>query len=112
MAPGAFPTRLNATEVRTLVANNTMISTAGNGRPTYYYLVRDGRLKYQQDNFADGGSWRVSPEGLLCTTLTRIDAGVENCYTVDRDGSNFRIGRPDGAPVAGFTVFPGNRQNL
>jgi hypothetical protein len=112
LAPVVVPARLNANELAALVANNTVESVGNNGRPRFSYFARDGRLKFRQDSFVDGGSWRVTSDGRLCTSLTRINVGVEDCYTVYRDGANFRYDRPDGTPLGSFAVLPGNPQNL
>ena len=112
LVPVAGAARLSAAEVRPLLADNTIQTTGSNGRPTYYFLARDGRLKYRQDDYVDGGSWRVTSDGMLCTSLARINAGVETCNVLYRDGTNFRLGRTDGTTAGGFTVLPGNTQNL
>jgi hypothetical protein len=112
LAPVVVPARLSGPELSALVANNTIESVGSNGRPRFSYLVRDGRLKFRQDDFVDGGTWRVTSDGRLCTSLSRINVGVEDCYTVYRNGANFRYDRPDGTPIGSFAVLPGNPQNL
>src|SRR5262249_26741427 len=104
--------RLSSTELAALLSDNTVTGVSANGRPYYVYFVRDGRLKYRQDDYRDGGSWRLTPDGRLCSTLTRINAGVEAGYTLYRNGANFRFDRPDGNQVGTFAVLPGNQQNL
>jgi hypothetical protein len=110
--PAVVPARLTAPELSALVANNTVAGVASNERPYHVYFARDGRLKFRQDEFVDGGSWRVTTDGRLCSTLTRINVGVEECYSVYRNGTNFRYDRPDGNQVGSFAVLPGNPQNL
>ena len=112
IAPAVVPARLSAPELSALMANNTATGVASNGRPYYVYFARDGRLKYRQDDFVDGGAWRVTTDGRLCSTLTRTNVGVEECYSVYRNGANFRYDRPDGNQVGTFAVLPGNPQNL
>jgi hypothetical protein len=112
MSPAVVPARLTAPEISALVANNTVEGVGSNGRPYHVYFVRDGRLKFRQDDYVDGGSWRVTTDGRLCSTMTRINVGVEECYSIYRNGANFRFDRPDGNQVGTFAVLPGNPQNL
>jgi hypothetical protein len=112
LAPVLVPARLSPAELTALMADNTVAGVASNGRPYFVLFARDGRLKFRQDDFRDGGSWRVTSDGRLCSTLTRINVGVEECYSIYRSGSNFRYDRPDGNQIGTFAVQPGNPQNL
>ena len=112
LSPAVVPARLSSNEVAALVADNTVTGVAANGRPYYVYFARDGRLKYRQDDYRDGGGWRVTTDGRLCSALARINVGVEECYTIYRNGANFRYDRPDGNQIGTFAVLPGNPQNL
>ena len=111
-APAVVPARLAPAEIAAVLADNTVTGVAANGRPYFAYFARDGRLKFRQDEYRDGGSWRIASDGRLCSTLTRINAGVEECYSIYRNGADFRYDRPDGNPVGTFAVQPGNPQNL
>ena len=44
--------------------------------------------------------------------LTRINSGAEDCYSLYRDGANYRFERPDGNKVGTFTVVAGNTWSL
>jgi hypothetical protein len=104
--------RLTANEILALLADNTAAGVATQGQPYFAWFVHDGRLKYRQGEYRDGGSWRVVSDGQLCSTLTRINVGIEQCYALYREGTNIRFDRPDGNKIGTFTVEPGNPQNL
>jgi len=113
VAPGAaLPARLSNGEIASLLAGNTASGVAGNGQPYYLYFMRDGRVRFREVDFNDSGSWRVTPDGLLCTSMTKTNVGVEQCYSLYRDGTNVSFARPDGAKVGSFTVLAGDPQNL
>jgi hypothetical protein len=105
-------TRLTAAEVRILIAGNTAAGIAANGQPYYAYFRPDSAVAFRQADLADSGSWRVLPDGRICSTLTRINAGAEQCYSLYRNGTNVDYHRPDGNRVGTFTVEAGDPQNL
>jgi hypothetical protein len=104
--------RLTAAEVRVLIAGNTAAGIAANGQPYYAYFRPDGAVEFRQADLSDSGSWRVMPDGRICSTLTRINAGAEQCYSLYRNGTNVDYHRPDGNRVGTFTVEAGDPQNL
>jgi len=104
------PARLTGGEILTLLADNTASGVASNGQPYYLYFLRDGRARFREISFKDTGSWRVVGDR-LCTTMTKTNVGVEQCYTLYRDGTNIAFER-DGARVGSFTVLAGDPQNL
>ncbi len=104
------PARLTGGEILTLLADNTASGVASNGQPYYLYFSRDGRARFRETAFKDTGSWRVVGDR-LCTTMTKTNVGVEQCYTLYRDGTNIAFER-DGARVGSFTVLAGDPQNL
>jgi hypothetical protein len=106
------PARLTGAEIRALLADNTVSGQATNGQLYFAWFGHDGRLKYRQDDFRDGGGWRIASDSQFCSTLTRINVGVEDCYSLYREGAAFRFDRPDGQKIGSFTVLPGNPQNL
>jgi hypothetical protein len=113
IAPGAtLPARLSNNEIATLVAGNTATGIASSGQPYYLYFARDGRVRFRQGDFSDSGSWRVTNDGMLCTSMTKTNVGVEQCYALYREGTNVSFTRPDGAKVGSFTVLAGDPQNL
>lgn len=106
------PALLNAAEVSALLTGNTASGTASNGE-TYAMLFRnDSQLRFREGGFRDRGGWRVSSDGRLCASLKVVDVGMENCYTLSRNGSNVDLGGRDGAKVGSFTVLPGDPQHL
>lgn len=107
-----LPARLSNGEVATLLAGNTASGIASNGQTYYLYFMQDGRVRFREGDFNDAGSWRVSADGLLCTSMTKTNVGVQQCYSLYRDGTNVAFTRPDGAKVGSFTVLAGDSQNL
>ncbi len=105
-----LPAQLNGSEILTLLTNNTASGVAGNGQPYYLYFIQDGRARFREPNFADSGSWRVVGDR-LCTSMTKTNVGVEQCYTLYRDGGNVAFER-DGVRLGTFTVLAGDPRNL
>jgi hypothetical protein len=106
------PARLTGNEIRALLADNTVSGEATNGQAYFAWFEHDGRLKYRQNDFRDGGGWRIAPDNQFCSTLTKINVGIEDCYSIYREGAAFRFDRPDGHKIGAFTVLPGNPHNL
>lgn len=105
-------TRLTAIEVQTLMTGNTAAGIAANGQPYYAFFRRNGGVEFRQATIVDSGSWRVLPDGRICSTLTNINSGTEQCYALYRNGTNVDYDRPDGNRMGTFTVEAGNPQNL
>jgi hypothetical protein len=103
--------RLNSTEIITLLAGNTASGTASNGLPYYVRFAPDGRLRFREADFNDSGSWRVTSDNRLCSTMTLTNVGIEQCYALYRDGPNVDFER-DGARMGSFTVLSGDPMNL
>jgi hypothetical protein len=111
IVPGALPARLGSREILPLIDGNTATGIASNGQTYYVHFLRDGRMRFRENDFRDDGSWRVTGDNRLCSTLTKINAGVEECYTLYREGNNVAFER-NGTRVGTFTVLSGNPQNL
>src|SRR6185437_14264479 len=109
--PGALPARLGSNEIIALMVGNTATGVASNGQPYYMHFQRDGRVRFREGDFNDSGSWRVTSDNRLCTSMTKTNVGVEQCYGLYREGNNVAFER-DGARVGSFTVLSGNPQNL
>lgn len=106
-----LPPRLSNGEIMTLLAGNTANGIASNGQPYYVYFSRDGRLRFREGDFNDSGSWRVTTDNQLCSAMTRTNVGVEQCYSLYRDGTNVSFER-NGTRVGSFTVLSGDPMNL
>jgi hypothetical protein len=106
-----LPPRLSNGEIMTLLAGNTANGIASNGQPYYVYFSRDGRLRFREGDFNDSGSWRVTTDNQLCSAMTRTNVGVEQCYSLYRDGTNVSFER-NGTRVGSFTVLSGDPLNL
>jgi hypothetical protein len=104
-------TRLTAAEIQILIPGNTVTGMSESGQPYYAFFRRDGRVAFRQASLTDNGSWRVLPDGRICSTLTRINTN-EECYSLYRNGTNVDYHRPDGNRLGTFTVQAGDPQNL
>jgi hypothetical protein len=111
IVPGALPAQLGANEILGLMVDNTASGVASNGQPYYMRFSRDGRVSFREGDFRDAGAWRVTNDNRLCTTMTKTNVGIEQCYGLYREGSNVAFER-NGARVGSFTVLSGNPQNL
>lgn len=60
----------------------------------------------------DGGTWRVLPDGEVCSQLPRIARGAENCYALSRYGDVILYGPPNGPALGSIRVVAGNPQAL
>lgn len=111
IVPGALPAQLGSNEILGLLADNTATGVASNGQPYYLRFQRDGRVRFREGDFNDSGSWRITTDNRLCTTMTKTNVGVEQCYSLFREGSNVAFER-NGTRVGSFTVLSGNPRNL
>ena len=110
-AVATLPPRLSSGEILTLLAGNTASGIAGNGQPYYVRFMRDGRIRFREGDFSDSGSWRVTTDSRLCSAMTRTNVGVEQCYSLYRDGTNIDFER-GGTRIGSFTVLSGDPMNL
>jgi hypothetical protein len=108
----SHPARLTANEVFVLLTDNTASGIATNGQANAMLFRHDGQLRFREGLFKDRGAWRVSTDGQLCATLKEVDVGMENCYTLSRNGTNVDLGDRNGSKVGSLTVLPGDPQNL
>jgi hypothetical protein len=100
--------RLNNFELLALMNGNTASGTATNGQPYYAHFQRSGRVDlHEGSNPVAIGTWRVTDDGQLCSGFSNINAGLQECYTVYRNGASYVYERPDGRPVGSFVVQPG-----
>jgi hypothetical protein len=106
-----LPPRLSSGEIMTLLAGNTVNGIAGNGQPYYVRFASDGRLRMRQGDFNDSGSWHVTSDNRLCSSMTKTNVGMEQCYSLYRDGTNVSFER-DGTRIGSFTVLSGDPMNL
>jgi hypothetical protein len=110
VAPGR--TRMTAVEIQSTLANNTATGTARNGQTYYAYFGPTGQVRFQQDNISDTGTWQILPDGQFCSRMARINDGIEQCYTLYRNGQVMTFDRPDGTPIGSFTALAGNPHDL
>lgn len=100
--------RLSSAEILALLTGNTVSGTASDGQPYYARFMRNGSVNLREgSNYTANGSWHVTADGQLCSSLSNVNSGIEQCYTLYRGGSGYVYERPDGHPVGSFTVTPG-----
>lgn len=113
-APLAAPGQIGANEISSLVAGNTAAGIARDGQPYYTWFGPGGQLRFRQGGFTDVGTWRIGADGLLCTAMTKVNGGLEECYAIYRSSTpnSLRFDRLDGTTGGNFSVLPGNPQAL
>jgi hypothetical protein len=110
-APGAA-IRLQASDTLALLANNTAVGLTDAGVPYLVYFANDGVARFREETLADSGTWRVLPDGTVCSRLPRVAQGAESCYALSRYGDVILYHRPDGLAMGSIRVISGNPQNL
>jgi hypothetical protein len=109
------PVRLSSAQIMTMLANNTAIGVSQSGQPYAVYFTSDGRAHFRggpDGDVTDSGTWRVLPDGQLCSRLPRVSNGTEECYVLSHTGNVTLFHRPDGVAIGSFRVLPGNPENL
>ena len=109
--PGA-PTRMSANEITSALSNNTASGVTTEGLPYEIYFSGDGKERFRQANFADNGTWRVLPDGRLCTSLARVSDDTQQCYVLYKSGQTVTFESPEGVTVGNVTLIPGNPKRL
>ena len=109
--PGA-PTRMSANEITAALSNNTAEGVTTEGLPYDIYFSGDGQERFRQANFADSGTWRVLPDGRLCTSLARVNDDTQQCYVMYKKGQTITFDSPEGVTVGNVTIVPGNPKRL
>jgi hypothetical protein len=109
--PGT-PVRMSAPEIVATFTNNTAQGYAANGLPYAAYFDASGQERFHEGTFSDNGTWRVLPDGRLCSALTQINGNTEQCSVMHRRGPTVTFQRPDGVTLGSVTVVAGNLQGL
>ena len=100
--------RLSNVEVMALMNGSTASGTASNGQAYFAHFQRSGRVDLHEGSDPVAvGTWHVTDDGQLCSGFSNINAGLQQCYTIYRNGSSYVYERPDGHPVGSFVVQPG-----
>jgi hypothetical protein len=108
--PPAIP--LGAADVTAALDGNTAQGVTANGLPYAAYFSTSGAERFREGAFSDNGTWRVLPDGRLCSSLQRLSGDVEQCYLMYRSGNALTFQRADGATAGSVTVVSGNPLNL
>jgi hypothetical protein len=109
--PGA-PTRMSANEITAALSNNTAEGVTTEGLPYTIYFSGDGHERFRQAGFGDNGTWRVMPDGRLCSSLARVSDGTQQCYIMYKNGETLTFESPEGVTVGNVTMVPGNPRQL
>lgn len=110
-APGSA-VRLSASDAMALLANNTAVGLTDAGIPYDVYFANNGTARFREQALVDGGTWRVLPDGSVCSRLPRIAQGTESCYLLSRYGDVILYHRADGLAMGSIRVVSGNPRNL
>ncbi|HZT52464.1 MAG TPA: hypothetical protein VFA22_11045 [Stellaceae bacterium] len=110
MVPGAM--RLSASDALGLLSNNTAIGLTDAGMPYQVYFGNNGVARFHDRSMTDGGTWRVLPNGQVCSSMPHIAGGTENCYVLSRYGDVILYGPPNGPARGSIRVVAGNPQAL
>ena len=106
------PMRMSASDIAATLSNNTATGMTTNGRPYAIYFAGNGQERYREGAFNDAGTWRVLPDGRLCSSLVRLNSNNEECYIMYRTGNTLSFQAPDGVSTGSVAVTPGNPQSL
>ena len=109
--PGA-PTRMSANEITAALSNNTAHGVTTEGLPYMIYFSGDGHERFRQASFNDTGTWRVLPDGRLCSSLTRVSDDTQQCYIMYKSNQTLTFQSPEGVTVGNVTMVPGNPKQL
>jgi hypothetical protein len=106
------PVRMSANEITAALSNNSVRGVTTEGKPYTIYFAGNGHESFEQASFRDSGTWRVMPDGRLCSTLARVSDDTQQCYVMYRSGSRLTFESPEGVTVGDVTVVPGNPESL
>jgi len=104
--------RLSASDAMSLLGNNTAVGLTDAGIPYETYFSNNGVIRFREANAVEGGTWRVLPDGQVCSQLPRITHGAENCYVLSRYGNVILYGPSNGPALGSVRVVAGNPQSL
>ncbi|HUK57793.1 MAG TPA: hypothetical protein VLV50_01080 [Stellaceae bacterium] len=104
------PQVLSMSDITRLVSNNTLVGVSANGSPYRAYFAGDGSVRFNNAAITDQGTWHVSSEGQLCTTLPHVNQ-AEHCYTIAMEGRVI-LYEANGVPEGSFRVVTGNPMGL
>lgn len=107
---GAVP--LSASDALALLANNTALGITDAGLPYEAYFSNNGAVHLREPTLNDTGTWRVLPNGEVCSRLSQINSGAENCYTLSRYGDVILFSPRNGPAIGSIRVVAGNPRNL
>ena len=107
-SPAGPVLQLRAEEIRAVLAGNTATGRTAEGRTYYAYFNSDGRVAFREGELQDTGTWRVSPDGRLCSRMVRLGGPIEQCFAITRQGSLFMFRQRDGKTAGSFTVLSGD----
>ena len=110
LVPGAM--RLSASDAMSLLTNNTAVGLTDSGVPYEVYFGSNGVVRFRETNTVEGGTWRVLPDGQVCTQLPSVTHGAEDCYVLSRYGNVILYGPANGPTIGSVRVVAGNPQAI
>jgi hypothetical protein len=83
----AAPEVLKGERFIDVMNGNTVSGTTASGAAFNIYFVEGGDVTYEDSSGAhDNGRWSMDPDGDVCITWRKHDAGHQSCYRVTVDG--------------------------
>jgi len=103
-----YPHRLTAPEVRALMTNSTTYMPGNFGpKTTANYRSPDGRIHVKSPSYEDFGTYRITDDGLFCSTYKKARNGQETCQTIWQTGPDtFEAHLPNGQVIKGPRPVP------
>ena len=111
--PAAEPHKLTVEELRALFAAPHTAYSAGNyGPKTNVGYFADGKIITRSPQMNDTGVYRITDDGLYCSTFTQLRGGIENCQTIWQIGPDRYEAHLANGRVFKSTHVPGNPEGL
>jgi hypothetical protein len=83
----AAPEVLKGERFIDVMNGNTVSGTTASGAAFNIYFVEGGDVTYEDSSGAhDNGRWSMDPDGDVCITWRKHDAGHQSCYLVTANG--------------------------
>jgi hypothetical protein len=83
----AAPEQLKGSRFIEVMQDNSLSGTTADGAAYNLYFLPGGEVTYDDSSGArDRGRWSMQPDGDVCISFDRVDAGRAHCYEVEVDG--------------------------
>jgi hypothetical protein len=107
------PHQLTTDELRALfAAPHTAYSVGSYGPKTNVGYFADGKIITRSPQMNDTGVYRITDDGLYCSTFTQLRGGIENCQTIWQIGPDSYEAHLANGRVFKSTHVPGNPEGF